>query len=238
MPAPRWDRGWAHADHHGCHDLAGLELSVDATSAVELGNSGTYVAGELSIDSGGTLAGSGLIEAAVANNGIIDALGSNLYGTVGTLDITGLLLGTGTVDLTVDSILKLGATVAFTQTINFETGSATLILPSFAGQGPDFSARITNLQIGDRIEAPGIGQITNAKVTSPGTITVTTTTGNFYLNNVSFAPGFNPAFYWYVDASTGDRAIQVAPVNLTWLGGSGDLGMVSTWNTDTIPNST
>jgi T5SS/PEP-CTERM-associated repeat protein len=60
---------------------AGSTLSVDATSGVDWGGSGAFVAGAVNIESGRSLAGDGLVLANVVNDGMIEALGSTAPGT-------------------------------------------------------------------------------------------------------------------------------------------------------------
>ena len=77
---------------------------------------------------------------------------------------------------------------ATSQSINFPSSGAELVL---AAPGSGFAAPITNLNTGDRIEFNfGAGvTISKATVTSPGTVTVVSSAGNYTLSNVSFAAG-------------------------------------------------
>jgi T5SS/PEP-CTERM-associated repeat protein len=211
---------------------SGSTLSVDAASSVDVGTSGLVVPGNVVIDNGHSLVGDGLIAASVDNMGTIDVLGtvaSNVF-SPGTLEITGSVTGNGAIDLGASSVLKLDSTVALTQSINFAAGGAELILEA---PGGSFGGPITNLSVGDKIEfnfGPGV-TITNASVTSPGTVTVLTSAGGTYtLSNVSFAPSVAQTFFWFTDSSTGLPAIQVGSPGFGWTGKvSTDLGVAGNW---------
>ena len=199
-----------------------VEVLAGGTIAVTASGQG------VSVGSTGTLAGNGLVESSVANSGTIESL-AGTPGTFPTLEITGSVTGSGTIDLVPNSVLRLDQAPASTEVVNFDTGgAAVLILANTPGV---IANPITGLNVGDRIDLGGIATITNAQVTSPGTVTVQTTSGTYLLTNVSFAPGANQAFFWATDGATGDQYIDVAPPSDTWTGAAGsDLGTAANWN--------
>ena len=67
---------------------------------------------------------------------------------------------------------------------------------------------VTGLAGGDRIEFAGL-TITGAHVTSPGTVTISTTSASYLLTDVSFAPGAQQTFITGLDSATGNNYIQV-----------------------------
>jgi T5SS/PEP-CTERM-associated repeat protein len=184
--------------------------------------------------------GDGRIAASVVNNGTIEALGTvadNVF-TPGTLEITGDITGSGAIDLpNLNSILQLDGSVSQAQTIDFGSGSELIL----NAPGTNFSAPITNLNTGDKIEFNfGAGvTISSARVTSPGTITVVTNTGSYELTNVSFAAGANQTLFVGTDGSNGDGFIQVAPPFVNWVGSvSTDYGTAGNWQGGVVPNAT
>jgi T5SS/PEP-CTERM-associated repeat protein len=218
---------------------SGSTLSVDSASSVDIGTSGSRVAGDVVIDNGHSLVGDGLVQASVQNNGTIEVLGtvaSNVF-TAGTLEITGSVAGAGTVDFSgVSSVVRFDGTVSPSQTIDFGTGSELIL----NAPGVSFGAPITNLNTGDKIEfnfGPGV-TISNVAVNA-GTVTVTTTTSSYQLTNVSFAAGANQTFFFNTDASNGDPFIFVAPPFANWVGSvSTDYATPGNWQSGAIPNAT
>ncbi|HEY2618913.1 MAG TPA: Hint domain-containing protein [Acetobacteraceae bacterium] len=210
---------------------SGSTLSVDANSSVDVGTSGIFDAGNIVVENGHSLAGDGLLAASVDNLGTLEALGtvaSNVF-SPGTLEITGSLTGVGTIELGPNSVARLDGPVAASQSINFTSGGAELIL---AAPGSGFAAPITNLNTGDRIEFNfGAGvTISKASVTSPGTVTVVTSGGDYVMSNVSFAAGSTQVFFPFTDFNTGFATIQVTPGNYGWTGKiSTDLGTAGNW---------
>jgi T5SS/PEP-CTERM-associated repeat protein len=215
---------------------SGSTLSVDPTSSIDIGTSGSVVAGDVVIDNGHSLAGSGLISASVVNNGTIDVLGSvasNVF-TPGTLEITGSVGGTGAIALVgPDSIVQLDDSVSTGQTISFGTGSELIL----STPGTGLAVPIRNLNTGDKIEFAGL-RVTSASVTSPGTITVVTTSGTYQLTDVTFAAGANQQFATGTDPTNGAGYIQVLPGFANWIGGSGNLGTSSNWQGGVAPSPT
>ena len=212
-------------------------LSVDAASSVDIGASGSFVAGSVVIEAGHSLVGSGLVAASVLNNGIVESRGSvasDVF-TQGTLELTGSVTGSGTLHLTDTSILRVDGSVAAAQTIDL-AGASELIL---ATPGAGLANPLHNLSTGDRLLL-NFGTnvaITSAGVTSPGTITITTTVGSYVLSNVSFSgPSQNLSFS--TDATTGFGAIAVQPVVINWLGSvSTDFGTGGNWQGGAVPTA-
>jgi hypothetical protein len=84
-------------------------------------------------------------------------------------------------------------------------GIATLVLGT---PGTGITLPVAGLAGGDRIEFAGL-TITGARVTSPGTVTISTTGASYVLSNVSFTPGTQQIFITGHDPVTGNDYIQV-----------------------------
>lgn len=195
-------------------------LSADASSAIEIGGGNTLVAGAVVIDSGVTLAGSGIIVAAVVNDGELDSSNAPALSASsgGTLEITGGIDGTGSIVLGGGSTLKLDGAVGASQSIAFASGQPEDLVLGTPGTG--FSNAITGLATGDDIELGGGMTLTSAALVNASTIAVDFTTGGtsgvYDLTNVSFANGSGTLFATGTDGTTGDSYIQViqqAPQN-------------------------
>ena len=218
----------------------GSTLSVDNTSGIDVGSSNSYVAGAINLESGHTITGNGLIAAAVQDDGVIQALGSFVPFSpgAGTLEIQGGITGSGALQMGAGGILRLDAALSSVPSIQFGFDTELILITP----GSALPNAITGLSESDRIVLNlGAGvTITNAAVTSAGTVTVTTSIGSYQLTNVNFASGSGTSFFWGQDASTGDQYIQVATPNVNWSGLAGDT-LYSTggnWQGGLTPNAT
>ncbi len=200
----------------------GSSVTVDAASAVDIGNGSTFVPGSIAIDPGHSITGSGLLAASVVNNGTIVV-------SSGTLEITGSLNGTGTIAIMNNAVLKLDGYVAPGQAIDFASGAGELILTNPA---PAFAGPIQNLNTGDKIELGLPSPITNVLVATSGAVTVQTKKSTFTLSNVAYAAGAYRGFSSFPDPATGLWAIQVAPPTYDWLGTGTVLGSAASWFND------
>jgi len=190
---------------------------VDASSAVDVGISGSFVAGNVLVENGHSLMGGGLVTASVINDGLIEAngsLGAGIPGP-GTLNITGPVTGTGTIDITTNSNLRIDGSLTASQVISFGSGGQGELILGIPGTS--LADPIQGLSDGDRIELAGIS-ITAAGVSSPGTVTVTEADGSSYqLTDVNFAAGSNQQFAVGYDPTTG---YDFAQVTLCFLAGT------------------
>ena len=184
---------------------AGSTLYVNSNSAIDIGGS-SFTPGNISIEGGHTLTGSGLVASPVINNGTILAVsntGTNIF-PQGTLELTGTVAGAGVIDIGSNAILRLDAAPGGSQSINFSSGGAELILETPNGALTNF---VGGLAIGDKIEFNfGVGvNITSAAV-SGGTIALGLSNGSTYdLTNVSFAAGAPQTFLWGTNSSSGTQ---------------------------------
>jgi T5SS/PEP-CTERM-associated repeat protein len=196
-------------------------ILVDASSGVDIGTSGSFVAGAISIESGHTLLGAGVIDSAVVNNGVIDVSNNSTLddssSSGGTLEIAGPVSGNGTLVLASGSTLKLDSALSGNpNTVAFTSGEPeTLILGS---PGSTFDNPIQNLADGDGIELGGSIQILSASFTSPNEITLHTNDGSYVLSDVTLAADSVATLITGTDAATGDSFFQVATRTLTWSG--------------------
>ena len=203
-------------------------LSVDNSSGVDIGASGSYVTGAVRIETGYTLSGNGLVSASVVDNGAIDTIGGS------TLEITGAISGTGSIYLGSESDLKLDQLPAATPIVFGSPDGETLILNASSGT---IGTPLVGLNDGDRIEFAGLTGI-NGVLVNGSTVTVETSSGNIQLTDVSFAAGATQSFFFWSDGSTGDWAIQVSTPGETWSGSAGtSLGNAANWNPASVPDS-
>ncbi len=190
---------------------SGSTLSVDSSSAVDIGTSGSFDAGDVLIESGHTLVGNGLISAGAVNDGNIEASSSVAAGqpSPGTLEITGSVSGTGAIDIDANANLRLDGSVD-SQSVTFGGTSAAMILGTPGTQSAD---AIINLQNFDRIELAGIS-ISDAvfnQGSTPDVGSITVTGSETYIfNDVTFAAGASTRLLTGFDATTGNDYIQVA----------------------------
>jgi collagen type I/II/III/V/XI/XXIV/XXVII alpha len=192
---------------------SGSTVSVDSTSAIDVGNSGTFIDGSIHVDSGSGLRGDGSVAASVDNDGAIHATNNGTYdlSTGGLLDITGNVTGSGTSHVSPGATLEIDGTIAASQFITFDSGPGgtaglpeTLILTT---PGTGLSNSVTNLQDFDKIE---FGGLTITGVTySAGTVTVTTTGLDYKLTDVAFQSGASHNFTYGHDGTTDNDYIQV-----------------------------
>ncbi len=213
---------------------SGSTLTVDGASGIDIGTLGLFAPGDIMVESGHSLIGNGFVNAAVLNNGTIDARNPT---NNGTLEITSNISGVGFETIETDAILRLDGSVASGQAIQFGSGSELLL-----GSGATlYTMGLQGLNIGDRIEF-GAGQVVTSATFNAGTITAITSTGSILLTNASFTGGSPTTFFTGVDSSTGFHYIQVNANSENWAGsGSGgagtDLGTGSNWNGGTVPAS-
>ncbi len=219
--------------------FAGSTVSVDGTSGIDVGTSDSFIAGAINLENGHSILGNGLIAAPVVNNGLIEASNATAPNsfTPGTLEVQGRITGSGVLQ-TGNGILRLDMAPPSGETIQFGTGSELIL----AAPGTALANPVTGLSDGDRIDLNlGAGvNITNASVTSPGTVTVFTNTGSYLLTNVGFAAGSGTSFFWGTDPSNGFDDIQVATPVVNWTGAAGDTlySDAGNWQDDAVPNDT
>jgi T5SS/PEP-CTERM-associated repeat protein len=184
---------------------SGSTLSVDSSSAVDIGTPGSFDAGDVLIESGHTLTGNGLINAGVVNNGVIEASNTVAAGqpSPDTLEITGSVVGTGAINIDASAHLRLDGSVD-SQSVTFGGTSATMILGT---PGTGFSNPIIDLQDLDTIELTGVSiseaVFNQGSITDVGSITVN---GTYVFNDVTFAPGASTSLVF----TPGDDFFQVA----------------------------
>jgi T5SS/PEP-CTERM-associated repeat protein len=201
----------ATAGASGSIDVSGASASLSGQK-LDVGGTGISAGGSgvLSIGSGGSV---DVLGATVWNSGQITLSGGILSASPVTVD--GALSGYGTVDGTIDDdgqvtvnggLLVLTGGIAGTGTLAFQ-GTASLAVGAPGTIG--ISLPVTGLADGDRIELGGL-TIESAALTSPGTITVTTTSTPFVLSDVTFAAGASHILTTGSDAVSGEYYFQVA----------------------------
>lgn len=241
--APQGGRGLAalslgaHAQVQGALAVwGGSTLAVNGTAAVEIGTSGSYVAGNVLIESGHTLLGGGLITGSVIDSGVIEASGSHAF-RPGTLEITGSITGNGVINLDPAAIMKVDGALSANIGVIYQSGGAQTFI--MGGQAPGtITNTITGLDLGDRVGFSNVANITNASIAG-NALTVQTNLGNYVLNNVTVAPGANPNVFWYNDTALGAWVVAMAPLFLNWSRGAGtsDLATAGNWLENVIPNA-
>jgi hypothetical protein len=129
-------------------NIHSLTISDPNATVTDYGN--TLTLSGLTIDAGATFDGSGEISGTVVNNGMIDASVSG-----STLQITGNITGSGSLDIENGAKLELGGTS--TNTVTFEGSTGTLQIDS-SGSSTAFSLEGggNKLSINDVIDLPNI----------------------------------------------------------------------------------
>jgi T5SS/PEP-CTERM-associated repeat protein len=218
---------------------AGSTVSLDTTSAIDVGTSGSFNAGTINLESGHTITGSGLIVAPIQNNGVIKASDASAPGpgNVNGLEIMGAVTGPGTLQIGNGAVLRLDAPIASGEPIQFGTGSELIL----ADPRNALTNDITDLSNDDKIElnlAPGV--VISDTAVNGTTVTVTTSAGSYQLTDVNFAAGANTTFYHGTDPNTGFQYIQVAATGSNWTGSTGDsqYNDPANWQSGQVPDAT
>ena len=115
---------------------------------------------------GGSIVGTGMVFAQVANAGTIEAHGGGLY-------LAQTVLGGGALLIDSGSTLEFGGAVTANQTVRFTSSTGTLKVDTPAS----FAGTLSGLQAGDVIDLPG--QILTGVGLSSGTLVVSTATQNY-----------------------------------------------------------
>ncbi|HET6306907.1 MAG TPA: Hint domain-containing protein [Rhodopila sp.] len=183
----------------------GSTLSVDSQSGIDVGTSGSYVAGAINVEAGQSLAGNGLIAASVVNQGQIEALSGT-----GTLDIQGSVTGSGTIDVGAYAALRLNGSVGTGQVFLFSSAGPSELILNAPGTG--LGNTLDGVTDGDTIEFGGGMTITGAAMVNGNTMVLDYNasgggSGTYELTDVGFAPGVAPHLVWGVDAVTGDSYV-------------------------------
>ncbi len=211
---------------------AGSTLAVDSISGVDVGGSGTFVAGAVAIDSGYSLIGAGLVQAAVVDNGELAVSNTVTLGNSngGTLEVTGAVSGTGILVMESGATLRLDGALGLGPTVDFTSGGApeTLILEQ---SGTSVSNPILNFGNLDRIELGNFSTINSATYANH-TITVTGTVGgsagSVLLTDVTLAAGAGTTnLLTGSDGGTGAQFVELACFAAgTWLAAPGGWRLV------------
>jgi T5SS/PEP-CTERM-associated repeat protein len=175
--------------------VGGSGGGAGGSGMLSIGSGATVDAGTVIVWGGGTIALDGGVLAAdpITVDGEVAG-----YGTIG-----GGIAGDGTI-VADGGTLTLPGSFGSLGTLAFG-GLATLVLGTPAS---GITMPVTGLAGRDRIEFAGL-TITGAQVTSPGTVTISTTGANYLLTDVSFAPGSQQTFITGRDPVTGNDYIQV-----------------------------
>jgi collagen type I/II/III/V/XI/XXIV/XXVII alpha len=176
--------------------VGGGATAAGGSGALSIGAGASVNAGTVTVWGGGTitLAGGDLTTDPMTVDGEVSG-----YGTIaGAIVNNGIIAAKG-------GALTLSGSISGSGTLAFG-GVATLVL---ASPGAGITAPVAGLAAGDRIELAGLA-VTGAQITSPGTVTVTTSGASYRLSEVSFAAGIMPAFVTGHDPATGDDFIEVA----------------------------
>jgi hypothetical protein len=207
---------------------AGALLQTDATGVIEIGTAGNAAAGSVTIDTGITAAGSGMVNAVglVVVNGTLTASGGMLA--------VGAVSGTGTLAIASEATLAISATELVP--IHFTGGGATLLLEG-SEQTP--AGAIAGFAPGDGI-VTGSSQVTSVQY-APGSGNIGTLTmyfgaqvagtlllaGNFAGDNFVLQPdGEGTEISVQVSGGGGPSQGTPTPDHYIWLGGAG-----TGWNT-------
>ncbi|MBV8914024.1 MAG: hypothetical protein JOZ05_13420, partial [Acetobacteraceae bacterium] len=165
----------------------GTNVSVDATSSLEIGSGHSASAGFITIDAGASLAGAGLVLAAngIANAGTISAQG-------GTLEIGGAVTGTGQMRIGDGATLYLYGGTS-TAPVTFAGASGTLQLTLTAGNALTEAGQLNGFAPGDKLTFASSTPITAATYTAGanGTGTLTLTNGGVTLGQLAVTGDFS-----------------------------------------------
>ena len=162
----------------GTYDLTGNGYIYAATAGDTIANQGVIE------KTAGT--GKSLVTAAVANTGTVEAAS-------GTLDLTGTISGTGTLDIEGSAALELGGIIGAAQTADFGNGNGTLRVDNSAG----FHAAVSGFGAGDAITLSTFDDMAQVLFTAAsgggGTLTVTDGSQKFstHLDGTYNASGFS-----------------------------------------------
>ena len=196
----------------------GSTLTVDATSGVDIGPSGAYIAGAVLIENLASLVGDGLIAGSVVNNGTV--LASNYYyapnSTGGKLEITGPVAGSGVLAIASGATLQIDGSISSSQTIAFGAGSPqTLILGAPTSTN---AVQITGFSGGDKIAFTNGITVDAASVLNGDTLSVMyhsaiNTVGTYNFTHVSFGTNTSLALTTGTDPASGNAYVAAgAPV--------------------------
>ncbi|MEJ0019690.1 MAG: Hint domain-containing protein [Acetobacteraceae bacterium] len=204
------------------HLWSGSLLTLDAASAMSIGGVVGLTAGEVSVGATGAIVGAGIVDGTIRNAGTITAFNPAAVGPSTTLEITGMVSGTGTLDFGSNNVaLELDTTPSAGQTVRFGPlfSGNTLILnsPSIAASGgSSMFAGLAGVSAGDRIDFGSGIQITGlSQVLNGGAYDVTVavtqggSTGFISFDNVTFAPG--AAQFVAGTDSNGDASLEAIP---------------------------
>ncbi len=201
-------------------------LSVAAGGAMDIGTPGSDAAtGAVNVASGQSLIGTGTIEAAVSNDGVVGISNTGTIGTstVGSLEITGSVSGSGTLVLGGGTLLQLDGAVTG-QSIQFTTGAPEILVINTPGT--TFSGPISNFQdLNSIILGNGI-TINSAVIVNGDTLRVNTTSGPYLFTDFVLASSSGTLF-----TVTNQNTITLANRVFNWhpTSGSTDFGTAANW---------
>ena len=138
------------------------ELAVTAGGRIAIGPAAGAALGVITVTSGRTLSGHGLLGGSVADNGTVMASG-------GTLAVLGDVSGPGTIAISSAALLHVTGTVSAATHISFLPGTGERL---FIGQpGPD-TGLIAGFGAGDTIDFGGVGLASSVTPAGPGVFTL------------------------------------------------------------------
>ena len=153
-------------------------------------------------DSISTLSGSGTVNAAVINNGLLEAAVSGQ-----TLEINGTVSGIGAMLIDADATLRLDQLPVNTQTVTFGSVSRETLVLGAPGSG--YAGAIVNLGLADRIELGGGLTIVRAQAVAGGLSIQLGGGGTYDLTHVTYASGITPSFVTGFDAANNAAFVEV-----------------------------
>jgi hypothetical protein len=184
----------------GSMNLAALGTVVVAgTGCLEVGTAGGAKSGMITVDPGFTMAGWGVVQGSIANNGVVEATGGTLYLTSG---VTG-----GLAEINASSVLQASGAFAPAQ-IEFLTGRGTLQLA--AGLAPTAPIANFGAYAGNGIELLGTGvtALSFATVSSSSGVLSVYTTGGGNLG-LTFASGSYTTSQFHFAKAMGGSATMI-----------------------------